>query len=75
MSALTAPNKSGTAQTGPDPSAEFVTALEAERLSTLSLKTLQRRQADGHDTGLRKHGRRIVFHVPTLRQFLNAATN
>jgi hypothetical protein len=67
MSALTAPN-----QSPPLPSAEFITGAEAEKYSTLSLKTLQRRQANGCDTGLRKHGRRIVFHVETLRKFLSA---
>jgi hypothetical protein len=55
-----------------DRPAEFITAIEAEAFSTLSLKTLQRRQKEGCDTGLRKHGRRVLFHVDTLRKFLTA---
>lgn len=54
------------------PAAEFIDAKQVQPFSTFSLKTLQRRQKEGHDTGLRKHGRRIVFHVETLRKFLNS---
>lgn len=56
----------------PPPTAEYIDSKQVPVFSTLSLKTLQRRQKEGHDTGLRKHGRRIVFHVETLRKFLNA---
>lgn len=61
-----------TADTPHTPTTEFIDSKQVETFSTLSLKTLQRRQKEGHDTGLRKHGRRIVFHLETLRKFLNS---
>jgi len=52
------------------PPAEFLDTREVERFARLSYATLKRRHKEGHDTGLRKRGRRVVFHVPTLTKFL-----
>lgn len=52
------------------PSAEFLDTREVERFARLSYATLKRRHHEGHDTGLRKRGRRVLFHVPTLTKFL-----
>ena len=51
---------------------EFGDTRQAEEFSRLSLPTLKRRQAAGADVGLRKSGRRIIFHMPTLRKYLLA---
>lgn len=50
--------------------AEFLDTREVEQFARLSYATLKRRHQEGHDTGLRKRGRRVVFHVPTLIKFL-----
>lgn len=49
---------------------EFLDTREVERFAKQSYATLKRRHKEGHDTGLRKRGRRVVFHVPTLTKFL-----
>lgn len=56
------------------PAAEFLDTREVERFARLSYATLKRRHQEGHDTGLRKRGRRVVFHVPTLTKFLLGAS-
>lgn len=55
-----------------DPQPEFGSTREAVRSSGLSLSTLKRRQASGVDVGLRKSGRRLLVHLPTLRACLLA---
>ena len=57
------------APVSPSP-AEFLDTREVERFACQSYATLKRRHKEGHDTGLRKRGRRVVFHVPTLTKFL-----
>lgn len=57
----------------PSPS-EFFDTRQAEDFARQSYQTLKRRHREGHDTGLRKHGRRVVFHVETLRKFLLGET-
>ena len=52
------------------PQVEFLDTRQVEAFARQSYATLKRRQREGHDTGLRKHGRRVVFHVDTLRRFL-----
>ena len=52
------------------PPGEFLDTREVERFARQSYITLKRRHREGHDTGLRKRGRRVVFHVPTLTKFL-----
>ncbi len=52
------------------PAAEFLDTREVEQFARLSYTTLKRRHQEGHDTGLRKRGRRVVFHTATLIQFL-----
>ena len=56
------------------PPDEFLDTREVERFAKQSYATLKRRQREGHDTGLRKRGRRVVFHVETLRRFLTGET-
>ena len=52
---------------------EFLDTREVEQFARISYTTLKRRHQEGHDTGLRKRGRRVVFHVPTLTTFLLGA--
>lgn len=54
------------------PPDEFLDTREVERFAKQSYATLKRRQREGHNTGLRKRGRRVLFHVETLRRFLSA---
>ena len=54
----------------PAQAGEFLDTRQVEQFSKLSYATLKRRHQEGHDTGLRKRGRRVVFHTPTLIQFL-----
>ena len=54
----------------PAPAGEFLDTRQVEQFARLSYATLKRRHREGHDTGLRKRGRRVLFHVPTLTQFL-----
>ena len=49
---------------------EFLNTREVEVFAKQCYQTLKKRHSEGHDTGLRKRGRRVVFHVPTLRKFL-----
>lgn len=49
---------------------EFLDTRQVEQFARQSYATLKRRHREGHDTGLRKRGRRVVFHVPTLTKFL-----
>jgi hypothetical protein len=56
----------------PAPNGEFLDTREAEQFARQSYATLKRRHREGHDTGLRKRGRRVLFHVATLRKFLSA---
>ncbi len=56
----------------PATTGEFLSPREVEQFAKMSYATLKRRHKEGHDTGLRKRGRRVVFHVATLRQFLTA---
>ena len=57
------------------PAAEFLDTREVERFAKQSYATLKRRHREGHDTGLRKRGRRVLFHVPTLTKFLTGETS
>ena len=52
------------------PAGEFLDTRQVEQFARLSYATLKRRHQEGHDTGLRKRGRRVLFHVPTLTTFL-----
>ena len=54
--------------------AEFLDTREVEQFARFSYTTPKRRHHEGHDTGLRKRGRRVVFHVPTLTRFLLGAS-
>ena len=54
----------------PAPVGEFLDTRQVEQFARLSYATLKRRHQEGHDTGLRKRGRRVVFHAPTLTKFL-----
>jgi len=54
---------------------EFLDTREVEQFARLSYATLKRRHREGHDTGLRKRGRRVLFHVPTLTKFLTGETS
>ncbi len=56
----------------PVPNGEFLDTREVEQFARQSYATLKRRHREGHDTGLRKRGRRVLFHVDTLRKFLSA---
>ena len=56
------------------PTLDFLTTREVEVFSKQSYATLKRRHREGHDTGLRKRGRRVLFHVPTLVEFLLGQT-
>ena len=58
----------------PAPAVEFLDTRQVEQFARLSYATLKRRHQEGHDTGLRKRGRRVLFHVPTLIQFLLGAS-
>ena len=53
---------------------EFLSTREVERFAKQSYATLKRRHKEGHDTGLRKRGRRVLFHVPTLTKYLLGET-
>ena len=64
----------------PHPAGEFLDTRQVEQFARVSYATLKRRHREGHDTGLRKRGRRVLFHAPTLKAFLlgaspSAATN
>ena len=52
------------------PTVEFLDTRQVEQFARLSYATLKRRHREGGDTGLRKRGRRVLFHVPTLTKFL-----
>ena len=52
------------------PTVEFLDTRQVEQFARLSYATLKRRHREGDGTGLRKRGRRVVFHVPTLTKFL-----
>ena len=54
----------------PAPAGEFLDTRQVEHFARVSYATLKRRHQEGHDTGLRKRGRRVVFHTATLIQFL-----
>ena len=54
----------------PAPAGEFLDTRQVEQFARVSYATLKRRHREGHDTGLRKRGRRVLFHTPTLIQFL-----
>ena len=56
------------------PPAEFFRVPQAVQLAQQSYSTLRRRHLAGHDTGLRKHGRIVLFHVETLKRYLAAGT-
>ena len=56
------------------PPGEFLDTREVEAFARQSYATLKRRHKEGHDTGLRKRGRRVLFHVPTLTRFLTGET-
>jgi len=56
------------------PAAEFLDTREVEQFAKQSYATLKRRHREGNDTGLRKRGRRVLFHVPTLTKFLTGET-
>ena len=47
-----------------------VDQLEAERLTGLSYKTLERATQAGEPTGRAKIGRRVVYHRATLEKWL-----
>ena len=53
---------------------EFLDTREVEKFAKQSYITLKRRHREGHDTGLCKRGRRVLFHVPTLTKFLLGET-
>ena len=52
------------------PAVVFLDTRQVEQFARLSYATLKRRHREGSDTGLRKRGRRVLFHVPTLTKFL-----
>ena len=52
------------------PAVEFLDTCQVEQYARLSYATLKRRHREGYDTGLRKRGRRVLFHIPTLTKFL-----
>ena len=54
----------------PAPAGEFLDTRQVEQFTRVSYATLKRRHQEGHDTGLLKRGRRVLFHTPTLIQFL-----
>lgn len=56
------------------PPGAFLDTREVEQFAKQSYATLKRRHKEGHDTGLRKRGRRVVFHVETLRKYLLGET-
>ena len=53
-----------------DPPSEFLTPKEAAAFAKCSTRTLERHHAEGKEVGLRKIGRRTVYHRGTLAQFL-----
>ena len=54
----------------PAPAGEFLDTRQVEQFAKLSYATLRRRHKEGHDTGLRRCGRRVLFHKPTLLVYL-----
>ena len=56
------------------PPTEFLRIPQAEQLAQQSYATLRRRQLAGHDTGLRKKGRVVLFDAQALRRFLASDT-
>lgn len=52
---------------------EFLDTKQVEQFARQSYATLKRRHREGADTGLRKHGKRVVFHLPTLRAYLSSS--
>ena len=54
------------------PPDEFVRVPEAEKIAKQSYSTLLRRARAGHDVGIRRRGRIVLVHVPTLVEFLRS---
>ena len=49
---------------------EYLDTRQAADFARRSYATLKRLHGPDRDTGMRKHGRRVVFHLETLRKFL-----
>ena len=62
-----------TGEQHPDREPEILDAREAEEFSKLSLASLKRRAREGHRVGLRRRGRRLIFVLQELREYLTAA--